>query len=167
MPADRKLRSKLRKAERENVKIQPFCRESHMKGFMHLMEETERRHGRKPKYSAQFYNALALLQSHDDRIIWLWCEHDGRPVVSHIRLIEGETALCWQVGSDKSLSYLKANQYMLWYLVGELKRRGVRRLNLGASPPGASGLVAYKSKWGGERYDYNCYVYKSWLGQWL
>jgi lipid II:glycine glycyltransferase (peptidoglycan interpeptide bridge formation enzyme) len=167
MPPDKKLRSELHKAERENVKIKPFCFESHMKDFMHLMVDTEQRHGRKPKYSAQFYNALAQLQSHDDRILWLWCEHDGRPVVSHICLIEGETALHWQVCYDKEFSFLKANQFMLWDLIDRLKKRGVTRLNLGASPPDAPGLVDYKSKWGGERFEYNCYVYKSWLGQWL
>ena len=167
IPPDRKLQSELRKADREKARIQPFDKSWHMNDFMRLMTATERRHGRKPRYSAQFYEALAGLAAHDDRIIWLWCEHDGQPVVSHICLIEGHTALHWQVCYDKAFSSLKANQYMLWLLIGELKQRGVRRLNLGASPHDAHGLNDYKAKWGGERYNYNCYVCKSWLGRWL
>lgn len=167
MPPDRKLQSELRKAEREQVTIQPFDRRRHMNGFMRLMTATERRHERKPRYSAPFYEALAELDACDDRIIWRWCEHDGRPVVSHICLIEGKTALHWQVCFDKEFSFLKANQYMLWELTARLKELGITHLNLGASPPAAEGLVDYKSKWGGERFEYTCYVYKSWLGRWL
>lgn len=166
-PPDRKLRSEFRKAEREQVMVRPFHCESHMGSFIRLMQATERRHKRNPGYSAQFYEALAELESRDDRIIWLWCEHDGQPVVSQICLIEGNTALGWQVGSDKMFSSLKANQYMLWHLIGELKRCGVQRLNLGTTPHDAHGVSHYKSRWGGERYEYNCYVYKSWLGRWL
>jgi hypothetical protein len=166
-PPDRKVRTELRRAEREQVTIQPFCRESHMEGFIRLMTGTERRHDRDQKYSPQFFEALAELGSRDDRIIWLWCEHDSQPVVSQICLIEGETALGWQVGYDKAFPFLKANQYMLWSLIAELKRREVQRLNLGATPSDAHGVTHFKSKWGGERYDYNCYVYKSALGRWL
>lgn len=167
MPPDRKLQSELRKAEREQVTIQPFDKSRHMNDFMRLMTATERRHERQPRYSARFYEALAELDACDDRMIWLWCEHDGRPVVSHICLIEGETALHWQVCYDKAFSFLKANQYMLWELIGRLRKLGISHLNLGASPHDAHGLNDYKSKWGGERYEYNCYVYKSWLGRWL
>lgn len=167
MPPDRKLQSELRKAEREQVIIQPFRPESHLKDFTILMEATERRHERKPKHTARFFEALAKLDATDDRIIWLWCEQDGHPVVSHICLVDGKTALHWQVCYDKAYSFLKANQYMLLQLISRLKKLGVTHLNLGASPPDAEGLIEYKSKWGGERYEYNCYVYKSWLGRWL
>ncbi|MDH3889718.1 MAG: GNAT family N-acetyltransferase [candidate division Zixibacteria bacterium] len=166
-PPDKKLQSELRKAAREQVTIQRFRSESHMKGFMRLMEATERRHKRKLTYSARFYQGLAALAARDDRIIWLWCDHEGQPVVSHICLVEGTTALHWQVCYDKAFSNLKANQYMLWDLIRRLRERGVIRLNLGASPDDAQGLLEYKSKWGGESHAYNCHIFKSWLGRWL
>ncbi len=166
-PPDRKLQSEIRKAEREGVKVEQLDAVAHMKSFLQLMQATEQRHGRKPRYPPQFFSALAELAAEDDRVVWYWCEHKGRPVVSHITFIEGDTALHWQVHYDKAFSFLKANQLMLSKLVGELRPRGVRRLSLGASPPGASGLVDYKAKWGGYEYTYNCYVHKSGAGRFL
>ncbi|MCK4462016.1 MAG: GNAT family N-acetyltransferase, partial [candidate division Zixibacteria bacterium] len=162
-----KLQSEIRKAERAGAKIERLDAVAHMESFLQLMQATEQRHGRRPRYPPQFFSALAELAAEDDRVVWYWCEHEGRPVVSHITFIEGDTALHWQVYYDKAFSFLKANQFMLWQLIGELRPRGVHRLSLGASPPGASGLIDYKAKWGGEEYAYNCYVHKSGLGRFL
>ncbi len=166
-PPDSKLQSEIRKAERAGAKIERLDAVAHMESFLQLMQATEQRHGRRPRYPPQFFSALAELAAEDDRVVWYWCEHEGRPVVSHITFIEGDTALHWQVYYDKAFSFLKANQFMLWQLIGELRPRGVHRLSLGASPPGASGLIDYKAKWGGEEYAYNCYVHKSGLGRFL
>ncbi len=166
-PPDRKLRSELRKAEREAVSIEPFDAGRNMSRFIELISATERRHGRRMKYPVGFYMELAKLAERDDRVIWLWCEHEGQPVVSHICLVEHKTALHWQVCYDKRFSFLKANQLMLRHLIKQLKDHGVPRLNLGASPDDAEGLLDYKVKWGGVKYDYNCYVHKSFWGRWL
>lgn len=166
-PPDKKIRSEIRKAEREGIEIQAFDRARQMESFLSLMEECERRHGRKPKYPRQFFERLAELAEQDDRVIWKWCEHEGKPAASHILLVEGDMALHWQVYFDKSFSFLKPNQVILQRAARELAAVGVRTINLGASPPDAEGLQTYKGKWGGRSHAYRCYQLKSGIGKLL
>lgn len=165
LPPDKKLQSEIRKAEREKSQIVRFDPSVHFDRFMGLMIGTETRHGRDPKYNDQFLSGLAELAESHDKIIWYWCEHEGRPVSSHINLIDGTMAFNWQVYFDKEFSFLKANQLMLVKLAREARRRGAVTLNFGASPPDADSLQKYKEKWGGERFAYRCLVRKSTLGR--
>jgi lipid II:glycine glycyltransferase (peptidoglycan interpeptide bridge formation enzyme) len=164
-PPDKKLRSEIRKAEREGTKVVPFDASAHMNSFLELMKLTEERHQRKPKYPPEFFQALADLSSNDPRVIWTWCEHEGNAVSSHINFIERDMVLNWQVYFDKSYSFLKANQLMLYSLARRTAERGLKYLNLGASPPDADSLSSYKDKWGARTYEYNCYSTRKLLGR--
>ncbi|MCX6834506.1 MAG: hypothetical protein NTW07_05125 [candidate division Zixibacteria bacterium] len=62
---------------------------------------------------------------------------------------------------------MKPNQAIMFAVVREMKSRGIRILNLGATPEDAATLSDYKEKWGGETYRYPCLVRKSWLGRLL
>ncbi len=166
-PPDKKIQSEIRKAEKEGVTVTAFDREQHMEKFLALMQSTEERHRREPKYSGWFFEDLAKLAETDNRVVWLWCEHEGQAVSSHINFIEAPMALNWQVYFDKSFSFLKANQYLLYNFARKIGRAGVTRLNMGASPPDAENLIQYKQKWGGRTYTYNCYRRRSRLGRLL
>ena len=167
MPPDKKIQSEIRKAEKEGINVETFDLSRHMEKFLALMLSTEERHERKPKYSPAFFEGLARLAETDNRVVWQWCEHNGRAVSSHINFIEAPMALNWQVYFDKSSSFLKANQYLLYNFAKQATGAGVKRLNLGASPPDAEGLIQYKEKWGGRTYTYNCYRRLSRLGRML
>jgi len=166
-PPDATIRSEIRKAEREGITIVPFDPDRHLGPFLALMAQTEHRHGRRPKYTPKFFGELARLSLTDRRIRWRFCEIHGRPAASHIFLVDGAMALHWQVYFDKSFSYAKPNQYILFTAAREMAREGVTRLNLGSSPPGADGLIAYKEKWGGVTYRYPIYYRYSWIGRLL
>jgi len=167
LPPDKKLQSEIRKAEREGVQIHSFSVERHFDQFMTLMQNTEQRHGRKPKYSSGFFRALAELASHDLRVQWLVVEHESGLAASHIYFVEQKMLLNWQVYFDKSFSFLKPNQCMMYHAATTLARHGVTQLNLGATPPGAEELSDYKRKWGGSDYEYKLLSGKSWLGKLL
>lgn len=165
IPSDKKIQSEIRKAERENIIIENFDINKHFNKFLILMNQTEKRHKRKPKYSDSFYKILADKSKYDSKIIWLWCEHNGQAVASHINIVERNQCLNWQVFYNKEFSNLKANQLMLSRLIDILKIKKINLLNLGASPEDARGLINYKTKWGSEIRTYNCYYKKSWLGK--
>ena len=167
LPPDRKLVSQIRKAEREGVSIEPLNWNRHRRRFMSLVHVTERRHRQKPVYDDKFFRALAALAAHDDRVIWVWCEHEGNPVSSHIYFIENGVLQGWQKYLDRRYSFLKADQYIRFTTCREMARRGITRLNLGATPKGAVGLARYKRRWGGEPVYYNCYVKKRGLGNFV
>ena len=164
-PPDKKLRSELRKAERESSPPVAFSWNRHLDGFLKLMTDTERRHGRKPKYSEAFYRGLGRLAATDNRIHWYLIEHEGEIAASHIYFTEGDLLLYWQAYYDKAFSFLKPNQYLTYKLVGLLREKGIRTLILGATPPEAEGLADYKRKWGGRTHRYSCLVRKSLLGR--
>ena len=167
LPPDKKLQSEIRKAQREEIEFCRFDPDKHFDSFLDLMKQTEQRHDRKPKYPDNFFKALAELARTDDRIIWYWCEHEGRAATTHINIIEDDMVLNWQVYYDKTFSFLKINQLLLITLASEARERGVNTINLGSSPVEAEGLEKYKQKWGGTIHRYQCHVFKSALGKML
>jgi CelD/BcsL family acetyltransferase involved in cellulose biosynthesis len=166
-PPDKKLQSEIRKAQREEAVVREFALETDFHRFVELMQHTEKRHGRSPKYPPEFYHALARLATQDDRVRWLVCDCNGQLAASHIYLVESDQLLHWQAFFDKEYSKSKPNQAIMFAVVNEMKLRGVRVLNLGATPENAATLSDYKEKWGGETYGYPCLVWKSWLGRLL
>ncbi len=153
-PPDAKLRSQIRKAEREGIAVERFDWDRHHRGFLALVEGSARHHGQRPRYPASLYRSLARLAETDDRIQWRYCEHDGRPAASHIYFVERDALLAWQSHFDRAFSFLKPNQYVRFTLCREMAARGVHWLNLGSSPAHASGLAYYKARWGGAPVRY-------------
>jgi hypothetical protein len=153
-PTDPKLRSQIRKAEREGISMEPFSWERHHKKFLRLMEATERRHGNPPRYPPAFFHALADLAGRDERVQWVWSEHEGRPACSHIYFVEGKVLQGWQIYFDKAFSFLKPNQYIRYAMMQRMAGRGITTLNLGATPPDAAGLAYYKRRWGGRQVTF-------------
>jgi hypothetical protein len=164
-PPDPSIRSEIRKAEREEVRIENLDVVRHLPGFLELMRGTELRHGRSPKYSDKFYRHLAELARFDSRVQWVVVEHKGTVAASHIYLVDRDSALYWQSFFDKKYSFLKPNQYMLYWMAGRLADQGVKTLNLGGSPESAEGLRSFKEKWGGVELTYPLYMHNSWAGK--
>jgi len=164
-PPHESIRRAVRKAEKEGIKITPFNPDTDFQKFIRLMFLTEERHGRKPKYAENFFKNLADLTGEDDRIRWVWCEHENEPVASHIYFIEKHSLLYWQGYFDLKFSFLRPNQYIQYMLARGASQAGLKFINLGASPADAEGLKAYKARWGGKSVSYNCYSLKSVLGK--
>ena len=166
-PPDAKLRAQIRKAEREGVRLEWFDWDRHHRGFLDLVAGSARLHHQRPRYPPALYRALAELARRDERVRWVCCERDGRPVASHIYFREGDALQAWQSHLDRSFSHLKANQYLRYTLCREVARQGVRWLNLGSSPPQAVGLAKYKARWGGRPVGYACWTRRSGLAELL
>ncbi len=166
-PPTKQIRKDIRVAQREGVSLERFDAGKHMAGFLTLVRISEKRLGAKQRYPDEFYRALSDLAQQDDRVQWIWCEHDKRPVSSSIFLVEGDNILSWQVYYDSSLSHLQATKLARFVTARKLARQGVRYLNMGASFEGAEGTDRFKRRWGGEMYSYRCYVKKSLMGRLL
>lgn len=157
-PPDRGLLTQVRHAERAGLAVERFDWDRHAGGFLALVRRTAAQQGRRPRHAQAFYRALAELAERDERVVWRWCERDGRPVASHIYFIECGTLQAWQSHHDRRFATLRPNPYIRFTLCRELARRGVGRLNIGATPAGAGGLAAYKARWGGTLVRYPSYV---------
>ena len=166
-PPDSKLQGEIRKAVREVIQVVAFDWNQHHQQFFHLMRLTANRHGQKPGLNPEFFRALAELACKDNRVQWVWCEHNGCPVSSHIFFIENATLQAWQMYSDRDFSFLKSNQYILFTTCRRMARQGVTKLNLGVTPAGADGVAFYKKRWGGNTVQYYCYVMKRVIGRYF
>jgi len=164
-PPDAKLRSEIRKAEREGITVEAFDPARHFEGFVSLWEGTAQRQGREPSFGRAFYELVAELSTTDDRLRWKYVAHEGRPAASHIYIRLPGVLFHWQVFFDKSFSFLKPNQYLLYSAAQEAAKSGLKVLNLGATPPDAESLAAYKDKWGGRAYSYRCLERRTWVGR--
>jgi hypothetical protein len=160
-PPDRKLRSEVRKAEREGVVGTRFAWDLHGGGFMDLV----RRKGGEEKYPEAFWERLAEVATENDRVRWYYCEREGNPVTSHVYFIEGSMLLGWQMYYDRAYSELKANPHIIVQAVNEARDRGISTLNLGATPEGASGTAFFKDRWGGYDYEYRVLSAKRGVGR--
>lgn len=166
-PSDVKIRKEIRKAEREGINTRPFDYDRDFGRFIDLMRRVEKRHGRAPKYPPAFYDALAQLANDEERVDWVWCEHDGKAAASHIYLIEDDLILGWQAFFDEEFSFLKPSQFMLFETVQSWAGKGIKRLNLGVSPTNEPTVEAYKRKWGGAPYHYHHLIHSSLIGRLL
>jgi Acetyltransferase (GNAT) domain len=153
-PPDAKLRSQARKAAREGIRVERFDWDRHGEAFLALVETTARRHHAVPRYGRAFYAALAQLARRDERVVWRWCAHDGRPACAHIYFVERGMLQAWQTYFDTAFSFLKPNPFIRIDTCRAQAARGVTRLNLGCTPSYASSLAYYKHRWGGERVTY-------------
>jgi hypothetical protein len=153
-PPDAKLRSQIRKAAREGIRVERFDWGRHHRGFLQLVQCAARHHGERPRYRPSLYRDLASLAERDSRIQWLWCERDGRAAASHIYFVEGDTLQAWQSYFHREFSFLKPNQFIRYTLCHTMAQRGIHWLNLGSTPARAAGLEYYKVRWGGKVFRY-------------
>jgi len=163
-PADRKLGQQIRKAIREERRAVDFDAACHMEPFLMLVAATSERLGRE-FYSTDFFQRLARAAAEDDRIVWKWFEHDGNPVSSHIFLVHRDVFLHWHAFFDPERSHLQPNKFIPFQVAGGLVDRGIRMLNLGATPGDAPGVEEYKNKWGGRPHHYRTLVSRRGLGK--
>ena len=166
-PPDNRLVKQIKHAADLHLRIERFNPEKHRTGFHQLVTAAATRQGRQPKYPPAFYDALADLATKDERIHWVYLEHKGDPVASHVHLILGDTVLNWQLFLDRRFSTLRATQFMIFEIARQMSRRGVRYMNLGASPPDADGLIKFKQRWGGNDYNYRTLASRSGIGRFL
>ena len=153
-PADPTLVQQSQKARREGICIERFDAARHLEGLMRLAAETASVHRCRQRYPRAFFEGLAALAERDPRIVWRWCERDGVPAASQIYVAEGDMLMAWQSFFDRRFSFLKPNQAMRLDVVRAFVETGGRVLNLGATPPHARGLAAYKRRWGGRLVRY-------------
>jgi hypothetical protein len=164
-PSNRKTRAEVRKADREGTDLVDFDASRHFDRFLELVRVSKERHGQSTRYSESFFRQLASLAAIDNRIRWVVAMREEQPIASHIFFVDDVEALWWQLYFDRGFSYAKPNPFTFYTMAQRLALDGVKRINLGMSPPGASGIIAHKEKWGGESYRYPCYWRKSLIGR--
>jgi hypothetical protein len=158
----RRIKRDLRTGAKADTEIVLINDRGDIDGFYRLYRQTERRHGRRrPLYRRGFFHALADVMAGSDMLYWPGLMVEGRMVASQINFIYGDTLINWRVVSDYEWRRYKPNQILLYDAIEKAAARGVTKINLGASPPDADGLIAYKERWGGTKVEFDIYSYRS------
>lgn len=153
-PEDPGLRSQIRKGARSGLTVTSYDPARHRDAFLALADATYRRHGVTPRFAPEFYDALAALSRRDPRVLWRCCEHRGTLVASHVYLRERDVLHAWQSCFDRRSPWLRAGMFLRDAVAREAARGGIEWLELGATPVGATGLAAYKRRWGGHAMEH-------------
>jgi hypothetical protein len=164
----RRIKRDLRNGGRSEYTIAPVRSDSDIDAFYRLYSLTERRHGRRrPLYRRGFFHALADVMDDSRMLYWPGLMIEGKMVASQINFIHGNTLINWRVVSNYEWRRYKPNQLLLYDAIEKAAAVGVTRINLGASPPEAEGLIAYKERWGGMKVEFDIYSHRSQLRRML
>ncbi|GEM_PF-1930770 len=163
-PPDKKIEGHIRAGRRADTSIEHLETSGQINDFYRLYRLTERRHGRHiPLYNKRFFKSILRQLRDSDSMIWNILLADETMIGSCINFIHGNTLFNWQTVSDYDNRHLKPNHILLYDAISKGIKAGVKKVNLGASPHNAHGLIDYKERWGGIRVDYNMYSSYSWL----
>lgn len=126
-----------------------------------LMQKAYRKFGRSRMYPQNFYLRLFEYTRVERRILWYICQVDGKTIGNLIALIDGGEALNWQVFIDRDQIEYKPAYLMLARLIEDAWKLKLASVNLGGSPPGASGLMWFKERFGARPYSYPVFASQS------
>lgn len=163
-PPDKKMNGHIRAGQRAETEIKHLTGHEQLDEFYALYELTERRHGRlRPLYRKEFFTSILRHLGGSDTLYWNCLLFEGAMIGSCINFIFNRSLFNWQTVSDYENRRLKPNHVLLADAIRRGVEAGVKRVNLGASPHDARGLIDYKERWGGVRVSYDCYCYNSWI----
>ncbi len=164
----RRVRRDLRTGSKADTEIAPIRDAVDIDEFYRLYVLTEHRHGRRrPLYRHGFFQALAEVMADSDMLYWPGLSVEGRMIASQINFIHSDTMINWRVVSDYEWRRYKPSQLLLYDAIEKAAAYGVTKINLGASPPDADGLIAYKERWGGAKVEFDIYSHRSRVRRWL
>lgn len=111
---------------------------------------TARRHGRGgPVLNEDFYRALLKHQEEDSPARVFMVRVNDLPAVFSVCLVHNNKLWLWDYGADERTFESRPNNLMYRSIVEWAFGKGLERIDLGAVPPGASSLAAFKASFGG------------------
>jgi len=154
-----RVRKFVRQAERSGVEIVKVETEVDLEKYVKVAGDTRLRHGVKP-YPDGFFRA-AVLGPGAGRVSVHLAVRSGKVLAGSMHLYGRETVFNWFTASYPEGWSYRPVQALVSRVVRDACRDGFRWYNLGASPPGARGLVYFKEGFGAFRYDYLIHEYRS------
>jgi hypothetical protein len=160
---DKKIEQHLRVGQKADSEIIEISRPSHVDDFYRLYLLTARRHGQKrPRHEIKFFENLYNQMGDSPKLYWTALVVGQSMAGSQINFFHQDTLINWQTVSDYEMRRYKPNQMLLYDAICKAGADGLKKVNLGASPPEASGLIGYKERWRGRKKEYEIITGTSW-----
>ncbi|MCX7590182.1 MAG: GNAT family N-acetyltransferase, partial [Kiritimatiellae bacterium] len=145
------VRTAIRKAEKNNVRVEASTTERAVREFCRLNDLTRRFHGLPPQPRRFFREIHAHVLSKGFGIIML-ARYEERVIAAAVFLRFGECGLYKYGASDSGWQHLRANDLVMWAGIRWLQQNGCRRMTFGRTSPMNAGLRRFKMGWGAEEY---------------
>lgn len=150
------IQRKIRRAEREALRIEEGTSESLLQHFYKLMIMTRRRQGLPPQ-PMNWFRSIVTSMGKDAQIRVAF---KGDTPVASIFTLATHRSLVYKYGcSDSRFSNLGGTPLLFWNLIQQAKAAGLEELDLGRSDVANTGLITFKEHWGAERSAVNYWRY--------
>jgi len=139
-------RRNIKKAIKENVKVQISHSIEAVKAFYHLNCKTRKRHGLPPQPLRFFRKLHQHIISQRMGFIALGI-YEGQPIAAVVFLFFGGQAIYKYGASDMKYQHLRANNLVMWESIKKCVEEGCTSLSLGRTEPDNKGLLQFKRGW--------------------
>jgi len=156
------VESHLRTGRKRPSEIITIGHPSQIDDFYRLYCLTRKRHNGGPGRTKGFFEAVIRHLGTTDKLYWTAMEAEGQMIGSQIHFLHGDTLFNWQTVSDYDMRQYKPSQMLMHDAIEMAAENGLSKINLGASPPDAEGLIMYKEGWQGVRTEYDILTAVSW-----
>jgi hypothetical protein len=144
------VQRKIRRAARERLLYEEGTSDYLLNKFYRLLLMTRRRHWLPPQPADWFRNLIAYL---GEGVKIRVASKNGQPIAS-ILTLRCRNVLVYKYGcSDQRFNTMGGMQLLLWNAIREAKESNLLEFDLGRSDCDASGLVAFKERWGATRTE--------------
>jgi hypothetical protein len=154
------VRRAIRKAERENVRIEIKSTEEAMRDFYRLHCYTRRKHGLPPQPYTFFQNIYKYIIARSLGFVCL-ARTFGKVISGAIFMHVGKRAIYKYGASDMRYQALRGNNLVMWEAIKFYGLHGFKTLHFGRTDVPAEGLRRFKCGWGASeqvieyvRYDF-------------
>jgi hypothetical protein len=155
-PRDKRVERHIRSGRGSGVEIVEIKDENRLDDFYLLYRLTEKRHGkRRLLYEKKFFESVIYRLKDTDMLYWTGASVEGKLIGLQINFVYGDTLTYWQGVWDYEMRQYKPGYLLMHDAVRKAKLSGAGKVNLGASPPHATGLIDYKESWGGRKVEYD------------
>ncbi len=149
----------IKKAQRENVKIDFLNTREATDKFYLLNCITRKKHGLPPQPYSFFINIYKYILAQDLGFIVL-ASHENRVIASAVYLHFGSKALYKFGASDTSFQLVRPNNLIMWEAIKYFIDKGFSEFSFGKTEPENTGLRQFKLGWGTKEdkiftYKYN------------
>jgi hypothetical protein len=148
----------IKKAEKENVKIEIANSPNAMKEFYRLNSLTRRDHGLPPQPYHFFRNIYNEIMSKHTGFIAL-ATFNNIAIAANVYFLFGEKVIYKYGASDRSYQHLRANNLVMWEAIKWSCKKGYKNLCFGRTETENDGLRKFKSGWGAKEHIIKYYKY--------
>lgn len=142
------VQRKIRRAEREGLRLEEGTSEALLRHFFKLMIMTRRRQGIPPQPLKWFRSIITSMEKNAQ----IRVAFNGDIPVASIFTLTTNRCLVYKYGcSDSRFSNLGGTALLFWNAIQQAKANGIEELDMGRSDVANSGLITFKEHWGTER----------------